>query len=274
MRVSILFLPFHSISNLCYRPSLDTIKAHPFLAADPKSIPSTLPTCCTHVAPEWKYDEHGYLVAVASEEDEMKYYQDVKSTTMKNEKDDPAFSKEPMRESKQYPIQQLVRPSSRDTVPRSSHTSTRNFEIYTEPTLSNFKSDSKSLTNKEYTTSNEEEDTNTKNFQLRVNKVNEKETEKLIDKMALCSMKDDIVEDIAGAGATPDDTKALEIMYARLRDLLGQSDVATSCQTAHPIVTNESNIWVTRYVDYTSKYGLGFLFNDGRYVFPFVFLEE
>lgn len=27
---------------------------------------------------------------------------------------------------------------------------------------------------------------------------------------------------------------------------------------------SSNSLWVTRYVDYTSKYGLGFLLNDGR----------
>jgi hypothetical protein len=35
-----------------------------------------------------------------------------------------------------------------------------------------------------------------------------------------------------------------------------------------PVFRGGPNKWVTRYVDYTSKYGLGFLLNDGRYVLP------
>lgn len=33
--------------------------------------------------------------------------------------------------------------------------------------------------------------------------------------------------------------------------------------TKHPSAIHAANIWVVRYVDYTSKYGLGFLLNTG-----------
>lgn len=37
--------------------------------------------------------------------------------------------------------------------------------------------------------------------------------------------------------------------------------------TARPLLKGGPNKWVVRYVDYTSKYGLGFLLSDGRYVY-------
>ncbi len=67
-----------------------------------------------------------------------------------------------------------------------------------------------------------------------------------------------------------DDLNELELMHNRLNECLNnferiQNGGATV--TSPPLAENEmwgATKWVTRYVDYTSKYGLGFLLNDGR----------
>eukprot|EP00590_Aulacoseira_subarctica_P003813 CAMPEP_0172419456 /NCGR_PEP_ID=MMETSP1064-20121228/5895_1 /TAXON_ID=202472 /ORGANISM="Aulacoseira subarctica , Strain CCAP 1002/5" /LENGTH=563 /DNA_ID=CAMNT_0013158953 /DNA_START=722 /DNA_END=2413 /DNA_ORIENTATION=+ len=54
------------------------------------------------------------------------------------------------------------------------------------------------------------------------------------------------------------DTLALEVMHTRLSAFLEHEvevDVVSECETM-------ISVWVTRYVDYTSKYGLGFLLNN------------
>lgn len=240
------------------RPSLESIMAHPFFSHNPRSIPSSLPSCCTHVAPEWEEDENGNLVAIVSEEDEIKYSKDRSSKMKKGESE--YSSSLPIRESKQYPTQQSLQSSNRDTYGRlSSRASSRNFEIYTESSTYQ-KSDSDS--NRGSTLPSEDE-TNTRNFQVRASKLDRNVTEDLTEKMALCSVKDEMMQSKQGAKNYIDDGKALEIMYARLKDHLCRSEVASSNSTARQITNDEATTWVTRYVDYTSKYGLGFLFNDG-----------
>jgi polo-like kinase 1 len=44
------------------------------------------------------------------------------------------------------------------------------------------------------------------------------------------------------------------------------SSMAVDSPSLTPMSSGGPTKWVTRYVDYTSKYGLGFLLNDGRYV--------
>ena len=68
-------------------------------------------------------------------------------------------------------------------------------------------------------------------------------------------------------GKTNDyDMKALEEMHTRLNDMFLNvenfrgTSIHKPCQ---PIQVCGPTKWVTRYVDYTSKYGLGFLLNDG-----------
>jgi len=59
---------------------------------------------------------------------------------------------------------------------------------------------------------------------------------------------------------------ALETMHQRLSQSFSNTDTLS---TANNKIFDEggknsaATTWVTRYVDYTSKYGLGFLLNDG-----------
>jgi len=60
--------------------------------------------------------------------------------------------------------------------------------------------------------------------------------------------------------------RALEVMYERLRETNAKVEAAggpTNFKSINQANSPGANLWVTRYVDYTSKYGLGFLFNDG-----------
>jgi len=62
------------------------------------------------------------------------------------------------------------------------------------------------------------------------------------------------------------DTLALQLMHTRLSDFLnsGVLPETTSSSGDYCELGDATNsVWVTRYVDYTSKYGLGFLLNDG-----------
>ncbi len=99
--------------------------------------------------------------------------------------------------------------------------------------------------------------------------------EDITHKFAACNLQDpptgtgDIVLESKhnDKGSSDKDAMALERMYSRLRDLSNRVDAAggpKSFRPATPIQAQGAEKWVTRYVDYTSKYGLGFLFSDGR----------
>ncbi|KAL7538147.1 hypothetical protein ACHAXR_008328, partial [Thalassiosira sp. AJA248-18] len=68
--------------------------------------------------------------------------------------------------------------------------------------------------------------------------------------------------------STNDDLNELVMMHSRLEECLANYDRIQSggAKVECPLKGGEvwgANKWVTRYVDYTSKYGLGFLLNDG-----------
>ena len=74
-------------------------------------------------------------------------------------------------------------------------------------------------------------------------------------------------------GTNPDvrfmeDTEILNIMFDTLSTALEVADARKFSYTNAAVANHTSRggpaVWVTRYVDYTSKYGLGFLLNDGR----------
>jgi hypothetical protein len=67
---------------------------------------------------------------------------------------------------------------------------------------------------------------------------------------------------------TDNDAEILLLMLERLSTVLDVSEQHkfsySSCQVVKPVSRGAPIKWITRYVDYTSKYGLGFLMNDGR----------
>ena len=67
------------------------------------------------------------------------------------------------------------------------------------------------------------------------------------------------------APASDRDAYALEVMHGRLRDAFQAAEMGNPyrIEPAETVSTEGTLKWVTRYVDYTSKYGLGFLLNDG-----------
>ena len=78
------------------------------------------------------------------------------------------------------------------------------------------------------------------------------------------------------------DVRVMEAMHSRLSKMFHQIDMRAKGITndedfllrddsftdtrSIPVNSGGAPKWVTRYVDYTSKYGLGFLLNDGRWV--------
>jgi len=71
------------------------------------------------------------------------------------------------------------------------------------------------------------------------------------------------------AAANSDEVSELERMHSNLDVCLANFERIQNGggkMEARAIAMVEESKWVSRFVDYTSKYGLGFLLNDGRYV--------
>lgn len=59
------------------------------------------------------------------------------------------------------------------------------------------------------------------------------------------------------------DNLALELMHSRLCFFFDRESTTEDSHGCKKIGRNNVNVWVVRYVDYTSKYGFGFLLNNG-----------
>jgi hypothetical protein len=59
------------------------------------------------------------------------------------------------------------------------------------------------------------------------------------------------------------DNLALELMHSRLCYFFERGSKKEDSHCCKKIGNNDVNVWVVRYVDYTSKYGFGFLLNNG-----------
>lgn len=247
--------------------------SHPFFTHDPLKIPASLPSCCTHVAPDWQEDRAGRLVPVLAEGDENRYRTRAESSS--NRKDE--MGRVEQKERLQYPTQTLARQPNHNKDEKNNNPSTKanKFEIYNDmPERRSQKHRSSTPFAQHehqynFDANNEMRDSkpDTIDFDTKTN-------EELSDKIQKCTLEDRTSDDKRIDGSQSQNSnaydvelKALEVMYERLRDtnarveaLGGPSNFKPICQSDVP----GAHTWVTRYVDYTSKYGLGFLFNDGR----------
>ncbi len=245
-----------------FRPSLDTIISHPFFTHDPTKIPSSLPSCCTHVAPDWQEDAKGYLIPVLAETDEQN--QRTKAPSSRRKEAQRNQNEAPLRNP--YPLQQG---KGKENGPLSNQPSNQ-FEIYTD-NQARRQNSARSLMRG----SNDGEGREMQEVDFTSQKAERDTNEDITHKFAACNLQDpptgtgDIVLENKhnDKGSSDKDAAALERMYSRLRDLSNGVEAAggpKSFRPASPIQAQGAEKWVTRYVDYTSKYGLGFLFSDGR----------
>lgn len=226
-----------------FRPKLDQLVNHPFFTHDPTKIPRSLPSCCTHVAPDWQEDQNGYLVPVLAEADEKKYGSSSKKKTTSKPRStlEEITNQEPPREKHYHRREERV----------SSRKPAGQFEIFSE------ESPREETARPEQRDRVEEDHVQPQAFS----------PDDIGDRLAACKI-DDGDQDTKASPTTDVDADTLEIMYSRLKDLGEQVEAnggePISFKPARPLERGGADKWVTRYVDYTSKYGLGFLFNDGR----------
>ena len=244
--------------------------SHPFFTHDPLKIPSSLPSCCTHVAPDWQEDRSGRLVPVLAEGDEARYGARVessssnsrKSDTHRNDHREPQMDRADQVVSRQpYPTQKLSNlRENRNAQPPSK---VNKFDVY------NDMSEQRSQKTRNSTPLPQHEQSKPDTFDF-----DSKQNEELSNRIQKCTLDDRQTEEkridalqSPQANTQDADLKALEVMYERLRDTNAKVEACGGPSNFKPICQSDvpgAKTWVTRYVDYTSKYGLGFLFNDGR----------
>ena len=260
---------------------------HPFFTHDPLKIPTSLPSCCTHVAPDWQEEADGRLVPVLAEADEAKYRSKV-SNRKKEETQAGVRSREPMgardvnmeENQHQYPTQQAARKAShpeRSNAP-GSRNSSKKFEIFgDDPEEQNSQRRRSSTPHSQHDHQNQfnnMKDRKPRGLEMTANVGNVQVRDDLLDKVQKFTLQDtpteaDRIDNYQSQSPTSHDVelRALELMHERLRDINARVEASGGPTNFRPISQADvpgAQIWVTRYVDYTSKYGLGFLFSDGR----------
>lgn len=242
------------------RPTLDALRNHPFFN---ERIPNALPHSCTVSQPIWDVDEFGELHAIKP----------------KSALDIKAPSSKVVTKKTGKPLETLdnILPSktSKNTVAKSTQSSTTpKFNIFNEV---GDQVECKPTANTKSTASSQD---------------NATPVNKLADKMSAFGFDDvksppstsspfdvdskpaqdrpAISADTPKGQQSPDDLVELEVMFGRLTECLSNyervQNGGAKVEPSSPIDREMwgAKRWVTRYVDYTSKYGLGFLLNDGN----------
>lgn len=260
-------------ASLCYRPTLDQISAHAFFK-DGVQIPLFLPSSATQVAPLWMHDEFGQLVPrpIESEENEVR------------------ASKGDSSRSKKMP---LVHGGSMRRLPLKNKDPNVNFgSEYEKPTESNnewfnppgmVQSAVLAASAKRSNASAVPFERKHKpEIQPAFRVFDETGTAKPPHSRSSNGRVDGLVPMTSNLHLNDDqertpvekpppadnDAEVLLLMLERLTivlDVSKQQEFTYASGQTKPVSRGSPMKWITRYVDYTSKYGLGFLVNDGRY---------
>jgi len=242
------------------RLSLDKISMHPFFTHDMTKIPKSLPSCCTHIAPDWQEDAQGNLVPVVFES----------NLNNRHLKTANRMRKESVNEKE--PLQIYDEGCSNYEKKADQFNSCTNMPK------------SKALLSVNHNTEKRKDENNVENLQKRQD-IHDACLGDIITKVEACSLSekgknreglteqynselDDFRDDAPKIVSSykDQDMLALESIHKRLTDTFSRPSPLADENYIKPRSPNSSMgapKWVSRYVDYTSKYGLGFLLNDG-----------
>ena len=248
------------------RPCLEDLKSHPFFS---ERIPNALPHSCTVSEPIWSEDEFGELQAV-------------KPTSALDIKASSTKQIAAKKTGKPLEVLDNILPTaaSKNAKAAAPSSTTTKFSIFNE--LSD-QVDCKPSTRQ--------------NTAVKASINDSTPVNKLVDKISAFGFHEDVkrapsmhlegspfnvdtktTQDRPAPSAhtpkdqqsSPDDLGELEVMYRRLVECLSNyervQNGGAKVEPPSPIDRDMwgATKWVTRYVDYTSKYGLGFLLNDGN----------
>ena len=253
------------------RPTLAEVQSHPFFSAPDVRIPISLPQSSTIEAPRWRINSRNEIVV---------------DTTSKSKSSSSSSSSSSSR--------QPLREKTNDARPKSSSTQATKPSATQDSNKENVPAGrvtrSRAKAAAAETGDKVEEKKSSKwAFKIYDDYINSKEDKKKEKKTEKRSTKEDAtgdadVDDLtaktaaftlssggastassssrrsSAGGVIDNDMFALETMHQRLSQSFSKSAPPTA-EAASP--DEGATKWVTRYVDYTSKYGLGFLLNDG-----------
>ena len=250
------------------RPSLETILAHPFFTH--RALPAALPPNATHVAPTWEENSFGEITAVTNKDGQASKKKNVLSSSIRrpfaardantdrgvdrcDERSKPPKSG---REGMDVPGAVKSALSAVMNVATRSPSSTKPaFQVFDEAqpdeTGKNFSKSNQNSTN------DDDLDTRTAALSLRSDNVATASHQPPSSSSATLSHQET-------------DAAVLQSMIDRISTVLDITESRSySPQSANslsltPFTRGGPTRWVTRYVDYTSKYGLGYLLSDGR----------
>lgn len=234
------------------RPSLEYISCHPFLSS--RKIPAYLPANAIHLPPSWTYTDDGVFLGETDDGGSTRSSKSLKSMHSQNSKasgrrpfgrQDPNSQKPPFNGSKRsatdyrrHDVQRIVKNAL--GISTKEKQTGPSFKIYEEAVVDQ--------ENKEVCPS---------------------QTIKAKSAPNLAKAENDEKSVASGFSmrCPISDVEILKRMMKRLDTVLEVSSARRALyrpQTPRPTVgLTAPEKWVTRYVDYTSKYGLGFLLNDG-----------
>lgn len=258
------------------RPTLKQIALHPFFTDN--CIPRSLPSNCTLVAPKWHKNEYGELVC------------DVKNGSDASEARKPGL---PRASSQRRPFATRdintdigSEPSERSKLSKHDREGIKTpgeVKISLSAAV-NTATDRNPPTKAAFQVFDETEEFSGRAFNSSQKPVRSKKVvEDVVARTAGSSVRTqesapysnstrEVLPSPANSNSPENDAMILHIMVERIEtvlDVTSQRDYSkvhpdspslTACSGGGPTK------WVARYVDYTSKYGLGFLLSDGRYV--------
>jgi len=253
------------------RPTLEEVQNHAFFTGADVRIPMSLPQSSTVEAPHWRINSRGEIVVDITRA----------STSSKSKTSSSSSSRQPLREK------------TNDARPKSSSQATKPSVLEADKennvptgriTRSRAKAAEKEGAGKEEKTEKKSSKWAFKIYDDYINSKEDKKKEKKAEKKTSAKDEGDAdVDDLtaktaaftlsnggastassssrrSSAGSAIDnDMFALETMHQRLSQSFKSAPPSVQAEAPDAGATK----WVTRYVDYTSKYGLGFLLNDG-----------
>jgi len=255
------------------RPTLDEIMEHDFLTNNSFKIPDSLPSTAVRVAPEWREDRDGnlYVVELNDAENVSGYRssKDKSSTSHLSSRRQPFTKKDPNADGLDRDAERN-RPSKPSAERRadcgpivSSACAVASAACGSRPSSAGFKIF-------------DETNSNQKLQQMPSGKDVLHAVEQLTARTASLSVKDILGEK---ESTTPTESSPLspssgdqdmQIVRSILDNIIHVMAKGDALKENNqydpkmrPASLGKANFWVTRYVDYTSKYGLGFLLNDG-----------
>lgn len=263
------------------RPKLDQIAMHPFFTQQP--IPQSLPSTATHVAPQWVENEYGELVVASAKNPKLEgsskpglpltnslrrpfASRDVnvdRATTTDRQKAPSKQGRDVMEGAMKNALSALANIGGvvRSPSPAVAPAPQPAFRVFDET-----ESSRRSKGSPPSQALQMEEDIVSRTAAMSI---------RAQDSSPFHSAMTSPTAELSGnPSAIPQehDTLILHNMIERIDSVLevtsrrSYSHVHPDSPSLTAFARGGPQRWVSRYVDYTSKYGLGFLLNDGRYV--------